>query len=212
MTLYSRHELPGNHAVHINNMREAKEKRMAIPRWLNDDHVRGRILRVYALYIARHSLPEIMEAEHISVSQIYKDLGRAREMRKLLFIQDVAHILMEQVEARKQIIQEARTSLVQLREGSIIVLPGGENIEAEGQTMEERTPQRARAEADLLRVISEQEQAIEELIGLRDKGKKQQDGEGSLTPMPTVTVVVDVRRQQLRLESGHEPALREPSL
>lgn len=195
MTLYPRRELPANIRIHTAGLRAEKEKKERLPRWLENDDVRNRILRVYAMYIARHTLPEIMETEKISVPQIYKDLGRARQMRKLLFMSDIEHMLMEQVEARRAIIREARKSLEDVRAGMVTNVPSRED--EEDTRITEATPQRARAEADLLRVISENEKAIEELVGLRDRERRGELPELPSAPPTQVTLVVDARTQTL---------------
>lgn len=217
--LYERRALPGNMRMHIAKTRAAKDKRTVFPKWLDDDKVRDRILRVYAAYIARTSLPDIMAAEEISITQIYKDIGRAREMRRLLFEKDIEHMLMEQVEAHRNVIREAQKSLAELRTGPEVNIPKMPTADSvtddkdEPETDEQatkalstlgRTPGRARAEADLLRVIAENEKMIEELLGLRDR--KPGEEEPPLPPNGNgkggVTVIIDARTQTLRVQGG----------
>lgn len=210
MALYPRKALPGNMKKHVAKLRRDKNEKNILPKWLDDDKVRDRILRVYAMYIARHTLPQIMSAEHISVPQIYKDLGRAREMRKLLFQKDIEHMLMEQVEAHRIIIIEARRALGDLRRGMTVkipVTPTADELTSEDDkehedremTVKEPTPARARAEADLLRVVAENEKMIEELLGLRDREKKG-PGEGDEPPIGGTTIIIDARTQNLNVK------------
>lgn len=218
MILYPRKALPGNMKLHVARLRSGKERRTRLPKWLDDDRVRERILRVYAMYIARHSLPEIMGAESISVPQIYKDLGRAREMRNLLFQKDIEHMLMEQVEAHRAIISEARVALADVRKGTTTKIPRtpttddvtDENAEPETEmSISEATPARARAEADLLRVVAENEKMIEELLGLRDKERQQLGDLPSEPGARGVTIIVDARTQTIKVEDKQSTELKD---
>jgi len=191
--LLARRDLPDNYLINIARLRKAKEKRVALPKWLEDDHLRTRILAVYKMYLERNSLPKIMEVHSISVTQIYKDIGRARQMRLLLFQGELENLLMEQVSARRQLIVEARDSLTELRRVC-------NNItDADGNSLDIDTDkaQKAKAESELLKFISGEEKHVEELLGLRDKDRKTDAPQVMAQATAGVTLVIDARTNQV---------------
>lgn len=195
---YSSKDLPGGLAkLNKRNSRKAAVSAKRVPRWIRDtseegEALRQRVTHTFDLWVNHASLPDIVEEIGVSIPTIYDYLRKARVMRALLLANDIQNILLEQVFSRHKIIAEMRKSIWDMRNlrvathlsldrlnaaaaagfnGSVNGNNGHdeENPGPEGLVLIGMTPEMTRVELEGLRLIGEQERAIEELLGLRDR-------------------------------------------
>ena len=147
-----------------------------LPGWIMDDEIRERVESVFEMYIQRVPIKEIARRtinpdtnRPISITQVWKDLRRAREVRAIMFRDKMNDILEEQVAARHNIVRELREQL------SLMRTPYMEYSSESGRyepVMSDSQiywgDKEAKAAAEILKQIGEQEKAIEDLYGLRD--------------------------------------------
>ena len=177
----SRNKLPEEYKNASRKRQNAPSSETKLPNWIVDMRpsaiaIRERVARVFKMYLERHTLEEIMDAEDIAYTTIYRDIAKARELQAWFFQKELANILLEQVEARKLVIREARKTLEDLRAGVLVVDEDGKLIASgedasDGDSSITRIvlPNHARAVATLLEVITTNEKGIEELVGLRNR-------------------------------------------
>lgn len=198
-TYQPRANLPSNVRVQLAHHR--KRRRNLLPQWMTNETQLARIHNVYKMYLEHRSLPTIQAANGgISFQQIYIDIHRAEEELKLRWSGDLEMMVMEQVHARRGLILTAQETIDGLR-------PRPREDGAQPR-IDFRL---ARAIADLLRTIGEQETAIEQLLKLRDKKGNTETEQttpisslGDLPPGAEVVVFrVPERREPVNADSYH---------
>lgn len=191
-------ELPGGLAG-LNKKRKKRETAAAssLPKWIVDEGekweaIRKRVEEAFRLYTLHTSIQDIAEEIGVSVPTVYDYLVKGRQMRTLMYARDINEIMMEAISARHQIIRDARKSIQDMKNVSVSPLHTLERLNAaaaagfndpvngnnghdeespaaDGLVMIGITPDMTRVELLGLELIAKQEQAIEELLGLRDK-------------------------------------------
>ena len=162
----------------------------AFPAWVTkeDSKTRDRKFRVYERNLKREPAHKIAADENISISMVFTDIRDVKALSKHIFFYRLETLLLDQVEVREEIVREARAAITDLRNLIADKPSGAKNV---------LTPAMAKALADLLRVIADQEVRIEELFGLRGpttKPPKDSDGDDEDTePKGDLLVIVDAR-------------------
>ena len=202
--VYKRKDLPDGYKVAAARRRADLRSRDKYPDWIDNRVIRERTFSVYSMYLKRHSLEEISNAhvnpntgKSISINQIYKDINRARLASTILFEGKMNNIIMEQVEAHEGVIRDARRGIEMLEDSVITEIPetlpkNQRDFIASLKNVQGFTPAHARAKADFLRVITENEKAIEDLFAVRDKSRRSPVNPDA-PKTDGMTVVVDMR-------------------
>jgi hypothetical protein len=159
--------------------------RSKYPAWAFKPELRARILGEYRMYVRRTPVSQIASHYGISEIQVYQDLQKAKAELFIRLRDSILATTLEQVEKRNLLIQEAWATIDELRTTPISTF-------------------RARAEADLFRVIGEQEKAIEELLRLRTKEQQPALEESSDRP---VVLRIDLREQGTLTDTNHTGTL-----
>lgn len=202
------------------------------PRWLKDPIQRKLVLDVYDAYIKRTPVHRICEQFNITYNTVYTFIEQARSISAQAFADDLAHVVHEQIEARRRIIEQARDAIR-------LLMPPDPTVEATPLNSEallvsgydeEYTPNRRRTPpplqqsldprsgksiASLLDVISSNEYAIEELVRLRDPRGRPSNGVGLPSLLPGEDpqsdqadsrrmVVIDVTGGRMQIPDGAE--------
>lgn len=195
---YNSKNLPGGLAkLNKKNREKAAVNVRRVPKWIRDtgeeaQALRDRVSRTFDLWVNHVPLSELVEEIGVSIPTIYDYLRKARVMRALLLANDIQNILLEQVFSRHKIITEMRKAIwdmKNLRVATHLSLDrlnaaaaaglnesvngtnghDEENPAPEGMVLIGSTPEMTRVELEGYRLIGEQERAIEELLGLRDR-------------------------------------------
>ena len=147
-----RGSLPTNWKHAGTEARKAKKKRL--PQWMWHQPTLERILGVYQDYLACKSLPFIANKYQISVTQIYRDIDCAQQEAKMRAELELETLAAQAIETRRSIIASANQTLDEMRAEMVA------------------GPMRAQAEAQLLRVISDQATAIEQIQAVTETRRK----------------------------------------
>lgn len=195
---YTADNLPGGLAkLNSSRKKERAKGEKRIPKWIREtseeaDALRQRVTQTFELHTQHTPIAEIVETVGVSIPTIYDYLRKARYMRAMMMANEINYIMIEAVASRQQIIRDIRKSLRDMRNVSIspehtldrlnAAAAAGfnepvngnnghdaENPAPEGLVMIGVTPDMVKVELEGYRLIGEQEKAIEELLGLRDK-------------------------------------------
>lgn len=163
----------------------------AFPAWVTKDDAktRDRKFRVYERNLKREPAHKIAADEGISISMVFTDIRDVKALSQHIFFYRLETLILDQVEVHEEIVREARSGITDLRNLIADKASGSKNV---------LTPAMAKALADLLRVIADQEVRIEELFGLRGPTKKPSKGdaddeEDDPGPRGDLLVIVDAR-------------------
>ena len=154
-----------------------------IPRWVSDKRVMERIQLVYQDYTRRLTLRELTAKYGISISQVYKDINRARELMAMMYAGTMLDTLEEQIEVRRGHIRQLQEQL---------------SLIEESQRAEEEKYQSVGALAVIAKLhdsLSKHESAIEQLLGLKARmsGEDKSAVAATATATAGVTAVFDMR-------------------
>jgi len=159
-----------------------KREMMKTPKWMDDERVMTRILSVWKEYNERMDIASIARHHLVSISQIYKDLRRARELFRLEMSEKIFDIVLEQIERRNLIIANAHQEITRLRRSAVTAIFELDKANVIDDETKEHLrdllppdPTSSQAVAALLKVVSGEETKIEELLGLRERGGKASD-------------------------------------
>ena len=167
----------------------------AFPAWVTkeDTKSRDRKFRVYQRSLKRESAHQIATDENISISMVFTDIRDVKALSKHIFFYRLETLVLDQVEVHEEIVREARSAITDLR-----------NLIADKSSIGDKkvlTPAMAKALAELLRVIADQEVRIEELFGIRGPTKRPPQEDGDTDDGDTdeskgdLTVIIDARTQ-----------------
>lgn len=165
----------------------AKSRGRMIPAWIRNATARDRVFTHYRMFYAeKRSMTECIAVTGSTPATFYEDLKRARREIQLRYQDDLALIALEQVESRKELIRQARAAMAELNHAP-------------------NTPARARAIADLLRTVADNEKAVEELLGVRGAlgTAKDRAKEGEASEAHHTNVIIDLGRL---MEASNNPA------
>ena len=160
-------------------------KRIGREPWMDDHKYMVRILTAHEKYIRRKPVVDIAQDMGVSTATIYLYIRRSTAYKAMLFDAESKEYLVNQVDARRALTADMRKSIDYLKDTA--------RDDEEGWS-----PDHARAEAAVFKLIMENERAVEEMVGLRVRTRQQgrpsdDDPMPNTGQMPVNPMIIDAR-------------------